>query len=215
MSVLTDKFGTEKPSLADLCKVCGNDYGKHAGSECPVDVHPPNPFDAQDAAGFVTVCGWCPELHILKLPRRDLDVIVIMQMGKGVTDVQIQRNGERLTISHGMCPSCKSAQLQSVSREAVAPANPAENAAETSAGGPREEKKADPPALAAPSESEIIVKLRMAMDEVKRRWQESEGSWAVIDFLSAATQESHWMHKIVEAERLSNPYMPSGYLVSQ
>jgi hypothetical protein len=123
------------------------------------DIHPPNPFDAQDAAGVATVCAWCPELHILKLPRRDTDVIVVMQMGKGVTDVQIQRNGERLTISHGMCDPCKAAQLatvggaaasapvETVSREGSAPV-PAEDAAKTGAGQSKEIEQT--PAPAAP-----------------------------------------------------------------
>jgi hypothetical protein len=119
------------------------------------DVHHPNPFDAQDAAGFATICGWCPELHILKLARQEMDVIVAMQMGK---DIQIQRNGQPLTISHGMCERCKEAQVATVSqdsmrlagqarvsREAVAPV-PAENAAETGAGSTKETKQTPAPA---------------------------------------------------------------------
>ena len=115
----------------------------------PPDVHHPNPFDTQDAAGFATICGWCPELHILKLARQEMDVIVVMQMGK---DIQIQRNGQPLTISHGMCEQCKADQsamarihVETVSREPVAPV-PAENAAETGAGQSKEIKQTPAPA---------------------------------------------------------------------
>ena len=61
-----------------------------------------------------------------------------------------------------------------------------------------------------PTEAEIIVKMRLAMDVVKAKWQEAEGPWALVDFLGAATKtegQSHWMDEIVEAERLSEPYM--------
>lgn len=58
------------------------------------------------------------------------------------------------------------------------------------------------------NEREIIIKMRQAIDCLKEKYMEAEGNWAVLDFLSAATDESHWMRSIAEAERLSDPYMP-------
>lgn len=55
----------------------------------------------------VTICGWCPELHILKLQRRDADVIVILQMGIGRQNLMILRNGKNLRVSHGICVPCR------------------------------------------------------------------------------------------------------------
>lgn len=57
------------------------------------------------------------------------------------------------------------------------------------------------------SEAEIIVEMRKALDILKAKWQEAEGNWAFLDFLSAATDDAHWMQQIVKAERLSDPYM--------
>ena len=59
------------------------------------------------------------------------------------------------------------------------------------------------------TEAEIIVKMREALDIVKSKWQEAEGGWAVLDFMEAALnpESDHWMRIVVEAERLSNPYM--------
>jgi hypothetical protein len=56
------------------------------------------------------------------------------------------------------------------------------------------------------TEAEIIVKMRGAVDLLKARYEEELGAWALVDFLGAATDDSHWMHKIAEAERLSQPY---------
>jgi hypothetical protein len=58
------------------------------------------------------------------------------------------------------------------------------------------------------TEPEIIVKMREALDLLKEKLQEAEGAWITVDFLGAALDKSHWMHKIVEAEKLSQPYMP-------
>lgn len=57
------------------------------------------------------------------------------------------------------------------------------------------------------SEGEIIVKMRKALDTLKEKLSEADGAWMMLDFISAATDESHWMHQIIEAERLSEPYM--------
>ena len=57
------------------------------------------------------------------------------------------------------------------------------------------------------TEPEIIVEMRKALDVLKSKWQEAEGAWAVVDFMSAAGDASHWMLQVVRAEQLSNPYM--------
>jgi hypothetical protein len=56
-------------------------------------------------------------------------------------------------------------EVKTVSREGSAPAASAENAAETSAGGPREETKADPPAPAAPLGMRGVLVSGMALIE--------------------------------------------------
>lgn len=57
------------------------------------------------------------------------------------------------------------------------------------------------------TEAEIIVQMREALDLLKQKFLESEGSWAIVDFMGAALDDSHWMLKIVKAEQLSAPYM--------
>jgi hypothetical protein len=52
----------------------------------------------------VTICGWCPSLHILNLQKREQDVIIIYQQGK---ELRIIRNGVNLNISHGICIPCR------------------------------------------------------------------------------------------------------------
>lgn len=59
---------------------------------------------AAGAENIVTVCAWCPQLHILKLQLRDIDVLIIYQQGK---EMRILRNGVNLTISHGICEPCR------------------------------------------------------------------------------------------------------------
>jgi len=53
---------------------------------------------------MATVCSWCPAIHILKIQRRDADVIVVFQQGKRLT---ISRNGIELKISDGICEPCR------------------------------------------------------------------------------------------------------------
>jgi hypothetical protein len=57
-----------------------------------------------DPANFVTVCGWCPEVHILKIHRRETDTVIVLHYGKRL---MILRNGIPLTISHGICVPCR------------------------------------------------------------------------------------------------------------
>lgn len=51
---------------------------------------------------------------------------------------------------------------------------------------------------------ELVEALGDALDglkELKARYTEAEGGWIVADFMGAATNESHWMHKVVKAEK--------------
>lgn len=59
------------------------------------------------------------------------------------------------------------------------------------------------------TEAEIIVKMRGALDLLKQKYQELEGGRILTEFVSAALDNDHWMNRIVEAEDLSDPYMPS------
>ena len=52
----------------------------------------------------VVVCAWCPSLHILKMQRREQDVVVIYWQAK---ELKIIRNGVNLKISHGICVPCR------------------------------------------------------------------------------------------------------------
>lgn len=63
-----------------------------------------DPADPRRAENFVTVCAWCPQLHILKLQLRDVDVLVIYKQGK---ELRIIRNGVNLQITHGICEPCQ------------------------------------------------------------------------------------------------------------
>jgi hypothetical protein len=63
-------------------------------------------FSPRDNAGrerSVSICAWCPQLHILRLDRNALDVVMIVQEG---SHLSIFRNGDSLEITHGMCPNC-------------------------------------------------------------------------------------------------------------
>src|SRR5271157_4926324 len=53
---------------------------------------------------IATICAWCPGIHVLKLQRRDSDVVLIFQQGKRIA---ISRNGIPLLVSHSMCEKCR------------------------------------------------------------------------------------------------------------
>ena len=61
------------------------------------------PESGPDAEPAV-ICAWCPSLHILKLQRREQDVVIIYWQGK---ELRIIRNGITLKISHGICQPCR------------------------------------------------------------------------------------------------------------
>lgn len=52
---------------------------------------------------MVSICSWCPELHILRIERGPRDNIAIYQRGN---EVHVYRNTQRLEITNGMCPEC-------------------------------------------------------------------------------------------------------------
>lgn len=71
------------------------------GNEAEVSTNPETRASGADVA---VICAWCPQLHILRMQRRDVDVIVIYQQDK---ELRIIRNGKNLTISHGICEPCR------------------------------------------------------------------------------------------------------------
>jgi len=60
--------------------------------------------DAPIGPDTVSVCSWCPELHIERIERGPRDVVVIYQRGN---ELKIFRNDRQLEITHGMCPACE------------------------------------------------------------------------------------------------------------
>jgi hypothetical protein len=66
----------------------------------------------------VTICAWCPELHVLKIDRRRDDYFCFALNDQGqLTKAWRQRPDgtgplEMLTISHSICPAC-SARVKS------------------------------------------------------------------------------------------------------
>lgn len=62
------------------------------------------PGSAEAGSDFVTVCAWCPGIHVLKIQRRDTDVIIAFQQGKRL---MISRNGSPMQISDGICDPCR------------------------------------------------------------------------------------------------------------
>jgi hypothetical protein len=94
------------------------DAGRDAASHDAGDDSPASRDSAQPGSGpaagddstaavntgdIVTICGWCPQLHILSIQRRDVDVISIVLFEKKTV---IFRNGTQLKISHGICAPC-------------------------------------------------------------------------------------------------------------
>jgi hypothetical protein len=50
-----------------------------------------------------TVCAWCKDLHIMKLPRQPHDRVEILIEGSRLV---ITRNGVQMPVSHGICSGC-------------------------------------------------------------------------------------------------------------
>ena len=70
-------------------------------------------------AGIATVCAWCPSIHILKIQRRESDVILAFQQGKRLT---ISRNGTELKISDSICEPCRAKHFpETVKRKETQP----------------------------------------------------------------------------------------------
>jgi hypothetical protein len=58
---------------------------------------------ALESKNVVSICGWCPQLHILEFARTDEDLVLIQQIGGKTV---ITRNGTLMTLSHGICAPC-------------------------------------------------------------------------------------------------------------
>jgi hypothetical protein len=69
-------------------------------------------------ADMISVCAWCPELHVLRVARRRGDVLYLYTNEEGKLDMAYRKSpGEpikRLEISDGICPACKSRMLAGV-----------------------------------------------------------------------------------------------------
>jgi hypothetical protein len=82
---------------------------------------PAEPGDGPPSAeaGIATICAWCPSIHIMKIQRRETDIILAVHQGKRVL---IFRNGAELKISDGICPECRGKHFpESVKRKESQP----------------------------------------------------------------------------------------------
>jgi hypothetical protein len=59
-------------------------------------------------SNVITVCGWCPQLHILQFDRQPDDLVMIQQHGRQLT---VSRNGALMVVSHGICEPCRRKEL--------------------------------------------------------------------------------------------------------
>lgn len=68
-------------------------------------------------ADFVTVCAWCPELHVLRVERKPDDVIVFAIDGAGKLEMAYRKRPSesvhKLKISDGICDVCRAKLLTS------------------------------------------------------------------------------------------------------
>ena len=69
--------------------------------DCPTSAAP------RIAGEIVTICGWCPEINVLKVQRRHTDVLVIVLNKIHPPSVLILKNGVQMQISHGICKPCQ------------------------------------------------------------------------------------------------------------
>jgi hypothetical protein len=66
---------------------------------------PATTLDERDPrADFVTVCSWCTPINIMSVYQGDGDSITVLVNGK---EVEVWRNGVKLTVSHGICDKCR------------------------------------------------------------------------------------------------------------
>jgi hypothetical protein len=59
------------------------------------------------AGEIITICGWCPEINVLKVQRRHTDVLVIVVNKIHTKNVLVLKNGVPMQISHGICLACR------------------------------------------------------------------------------------------------------------
>src|SRR5260370_12364246 len=93
-----------------------HDRGAGNSSSQPGDVANAR-AEVPDAAGsgghgnYVSVCAWCPELRVLRISRRPGDIVGFITNEEGKLDLCYRKTAGRpvvrLTISHGICPSCQ------------------------------------------------------------------------------------------------------------
>lgn len=87
-----------------------------AGDESRNNPAAPTPEIA--GSGIVVICAWCPELHILKIQRREEDCVSVFQQGKYI---RISRNGKQLEVSHGICEPCRAKHFGAVPKKEEKP----------------------------------------------------------------------------------------------
>lgn len=65
------------------------------------------------------MCAWCPSIHIMKIQRRESDVILAVQQGRRLL---IFRNGAELKVSDGICKDCQAKHFpETVKRKETQP----------------------------------------------------------------------------------------------
>jgi hypothetical protein len=90
------------PLFDGRCPECRDANGNPFVLNMQSKVLLPNP--AESTIESVTICAWCPHLHILKMQCREQDIIIVYRQGK---ELRILRNGVNLVISHGICQPCR------------------------------------------------------------------------------------------------------------
>ena len=87
-----------------------------AAAPLPID---PAPEDYPATGDIVVLCGWCPQLHILRSHLGPKETLVIFLDERGPSQAHIYRAGvvddhssyKRLIVSHGICEPCKAAHF--------------------------------------------------------------------------------------------------------
>lgn len=92
--------------------------GSDAASQPENRAHAPAEIPRPGGSGrddVVSVCAWCPELHVLRLEKKLDDVIMFGIAGTGrIESAWRKRPGKpatRLTISDGICDACRAKLL--------------------------------------------------------------------------------------------------------
>jgi hypothetical protein len=76
----------------------------------PID---PSPADYPDQRDVVTLCAWCPGIHILRYHLEPLQTLVIFVNDRKETSIYRAKATDdpsgytRLIVSHGICDQCR------------------------------------------------------------------------------------------------------------